>query len=152
MPVSSPLYRRVQQLLEKRMLKRQANQSPLHILIVEDNSFLKNLFCQAFCQTHIIHAAATAEEGWKLYLDKAPSIIFLDIKLPGIDGHALAKKIKQHCASAYVVMVTASDHIEDKEQAMHNHVDGYIVKPFSKKKINSYIERYLESCPPKEQE
>ena len=134
------------------MLKRQADPAPLHILIVEDNSFLRNLFCQAFHQTHILHAAATAEEGWRLYLDKAPSLVFLDIQLPGIGGHALAKQIKQQYASAYIVMITASDSVEDVEEALHNHVDGFIVKPFSKEKINAYIDRYLESRPRPQQD
>ncbi len=129
------------------MLKQQPHPSPLHILIVEDNTFLRDLFCQAFHQTHIIHAASTAEEGWRLYLDIAPNIVFLDINLPIIGGHELARRIKKQSASAHVIMITASDNAEDMEEAMHNHVDGFIVKPFSKEKINDYIDRYQGTQP-----
>jgi YesN/AraC family two-component response regulator len=129
------------------MLKPKTKPAPLRILIVEDNNFLRHLFCQSFYHSHLLYPAATAERGWRLYLEQTPHIVFLDIKLPGINGHMLASQIKQHTPQAFVVMVTASDKREDMEEAMHNHVDGFIVKPFSKRKINDYIERYKATYP-----
>ena len=63
------------------MLKEQNDHAPLHILIVEDSTFLRELFYKVFHQDHLLYAAATAEEGWQLYLDKTPDVIFLDIQL-----------------------------------------------------------------------
>ncbi|MDE2029195.1 MAG: response regulator [Alphaproteobacteria bacterium] len=117
----------------------------LTILLVEDNDFLRKTFCEAFRDKHSILSASSAEEGWALYVDRLPDIVFLDIGLPDASGHILAGRIKEKNPSAYVIMATASDYAEDVEAAGHNHVEGFITKPFDKKKIESYIEKYAET-------
>ncbi|MGB9151932.1 MAG: response regulator [Alphaproteobacteria bacterium] len=114
----------------------------LCILIVEDSDLLREMYHTAFGSRDEVYTAASAEEGWQLYLDKSPNIIFLDIGLPDGSGHDLARTIKDHSKDSYIVMATASHDIGDKMEATRNHVDGYIVKPFSKHDINAYVDRY----------
>jgi DNA-binding NarL/FixJ family response regulator len=90
----------------------------------------------------MIGAAATAKEGWNLYLKNNPDIVFLDILLPDGSGNDLAHKIKEHNPKAYIVMATASDYADDKEEAAFNHVDGFPTKPFDKQKVDDLIDRY----------
>jgi len=91
----------------------------------------------------MVYSASGAEEGWKLYIDHAPHIIFLDIGLPDASGHELARRIRQHTSTAYIIMATASDYKEDAEEARQNQVDGFITKPFDKGMISNYIDKYL---------
>ncbi len=112
------------------------------LLIVEDSDLLRKMFQQAFQNHHLVYATSGAKEGWSLYLKKNPDIVFLDIGLPDGNGHDLARKIKKHDTATYVVMVTASDHKGDKEDAFYNHVDGFITKPFNKNQIDACIRRY----------
>jgi len=121
--------------------------SPLRILVVEDSDLLRQIFGTALGKEHAIEAAANAKDGWELYLKKKPDIIFLDILLPDGNGHDLAFRIKEKDPKSYIVMATASDYADDKEEAAFNHVDGFLTKPFGKQKIDEIIDRYWASRP-----
>jgi DNA-binding NtrC family response regulator len=116
--------------------------SPLHILVVEDSVLLREIFSGAFGKEHIVETAPSVKEGWNAYLKKTPDIVFLDILLPDGNGHDLAYKIKERNPKTYVVMATASDYTDDKEEASFNRVDGFLTKPFDKRKIDDIIDRY----------
>lgn len=115
----------------------------LRILVVEDSALLKELFLHAFDSSHAVEVAPTLQEGWKSYVEKEPNIVFLDVGLPDGNGHDLARRIKKRNPATYVIMATGSRYREDKEEAVFNHVDGYITKPFDKKGLNDYVERYM---------
>ncbi len=120
----------------------------LHVLIVEDNAFLSRLLSEVLREDNIIQCTPSAEEGWTLFLAMAPDIVFLDIGLAAADGHVLAEKIKALDPGAHIIMVTSSNHREDVEMARKNNVDGFIVKPFNKKRIDACVQHYLEACRP----
>jgi DNA-binding NtrC family response regulator len=113
------------------------------ILVVEDQVFSRKLLCEMLYSKFLVDAAASVREAWQLYLEKAHDIIFIDIELDDANGHALANIIKKLDPSACVAMVTGNNSVEDVECAIKNNVDGFIVKPFSKQKIYSCIEKYM---------
>lgn len=116
--------------------------SPLHILVIEDSDFLREIFTTALDKEHVIETAKNAKDGWMLYMKKNPDIVFLDILLPDGNGHDLAYRIKERTPKTFVVMATASDYVDDKEEASFNRVNGYVTKPFDKKKIDEIIDLY----------
>ena len=59
-----------------------------------------------------------------------PLLIFLDIMLPGIDGLAVCKSLREF-TDAYILMLTARDSDTDKVLALSTGADDYLVKPFS---------------------
>jgi two-component system, chemotaxis family, chemotaxis protein CheY len=123
----------------------------LHVLIVEDQAFSRRLLQEFFWRICTVDAAANAQEAMQFYLGNAPNIAFLDIDLPDQSGHRLAELLKQLDPEAFIVMVTANHTAEDVERARTNHIDGYIVKPFSKAKIMNCVDKYktaLISPPP----
>ncbi|MDD3370806.1 MAG: response regulator [Alphaproteobacteria bacterium] len=115
----------------------------LCILIVEDSTFLRDVFRKALRAHYSIYTAGGAKEGWRLYADKKPDIVFIDIGLPDGSGHDLTVQIKKDNPACYIVMATASTTFEEKEMAAHNHADGFITKPFNMREIDDCIERYL---------
>jgi len=126
-----------------KMLAQKTMRTRLTILIVEDQYFLRNLLSEVLLTDYEIDAVPGIQEGWDHYLEKAPNIVFLDIQLPDGSGHALAKKIKELDPSSYIVMVTVSNQLDDVELAKQNHVDGFVLKPFNKKRISDCIDHYL---------
>jgi len=116
----------------------------LCVLVVEDSTFLRDVFRKSLRERFAVYAASGTKEGWRLYTDKKPDIVFVDIGLPDGSGHYLTRKIKEDDPSTYIVMATASDSIEEKEKASHNHADGYIAKPFNMQEIDDCIERCKE--------
>jgi DNA-binding response OmpR family regulator len=119
------------------------NHEKLCVLVVEDSPLLRDIFRKALRGRFAIYAASGAKEGWRLYEDKKPDIVFVDIGLPDGSGHDLTRKIKEHSSATYIVMATANDSIEEKETASHNHADGYIEKPFNMQEIEACIERCI---------
>jgi DNA-binding NtrC family response regulator len=124
-------------LLEQSMPSRRP-----HVMIVEDQPFLRGLLTETLTKTCKISACASAEEAWAFYVKETPDVSFLDVGLPGTNGHVLAGLIKELDPLSYVVMITASRYLEDIEAAKKNHVDGFIAKPFSKQKVDECIELY----------
>ncbi|MBU6235018.1 MAG: response regulator [Alphaproteobacteria bacterium] len=112
------------------------------ILVVEDQAFSRKLLFNMLIGISETYLAADAHEGWQCYLDNYPDIVFLDIELNGLDGHALAKRIKRTAPDTFIAMVTGNNSIDDINAAKSNRVDGYIVKPYSKQKILQCIEKY----------
>lgn len=117
--------------------------SSLSILIVEDNNFLREILSTALGDVHKVTSAATLANGWELYLENRPNIVFLDIHLPDGSGHELAKRIKDHDPQCFVVMETANENEDNLTQAENNLVNGFISKPFSKTQIQNYVTLYL---------
>jgi len=132
----------------KKTLQQRPGREQLHVLIVEDEVFLRKLLTEVLHKIYVVDTASSAEDGWKIYLNKVPDILFLDIELLGADGHFLAHLIKGIDPAAYIVMVTASHYLEDVEIAKKNRVDGFITKPFNKKKIDDCINQYLAKHKP----
>ena len=116
--------------------------SRLHILVVDDSSLLRVMLEQVCSKEHDVSEAASLGAAWRAYQEKKPDIVFTDISLPDGSGHELARRIKEQNPSAFVVMMTGSSRMEDKEDARQNKVDGYLVKPISKNDIMSFVERY----------
>lgn len=131
----------------KKLLEKKHEHRQLKILIIEDQSFLRRLLTESLQKTHAVFSAAGVREGLDIYLREAPHVVFLDIGLPDASGHMLAHKLREIDPTSYVIMVTGSRDRQDIEQAKQNGVFGFIVKPFSKQKIQEAIARYLAVRP-----
>ncbi|HVY11980.1 MAG TPA: response regulator [Alphaproteobacteria bacterium] len=124
-------------------LARRPERKQLEMLVVEDQQLLRRLLHEVLRTEHVVHSAPTLHEGWKLYLEKAPNIAFLDIGLADGSGHDLARAIKMIDPAAYVVMVTANSTPDEIEMARNNHVDGFVGKPYSRQQIGNFISKYI---------
>jgi len=122
-------------------LRKQRKQ--LEILVVEDQPFSSKLLIGVLDRLCKAYPAFNAETALELYLTHAPDIVFLDIELPGINGHELAAIIRKLDADAYIIMVTANHYAEDVARAKENDAIGFVVKPYSKQKILAGIEKYI---------
>ena len=132
------------QLSERRkMLAHSHDRARLHTLIVEDQPFSRKLLYEILHDNCSDTTRTNAIDGWKAYLEEVPDIAFLDINMPDANSHMLAGRIKILDPLSYVVMMTASQEVNDIQMAKINHVDGFIIKPYSTKKIDECIHRFL---------
>lgn len=119
----------------------------LCILIIEDQQFSRRLVVESLNKFAEVLSAENGFEALKLYEQNAPDIVFLDINLPGMNGHEVLRQITKMDKDAFVVMLTASDKIEDVQGALKEKARGYIVKPFTRKKLDQYINLYVQKNP-----
>ena len=100
------------------------------ILIVEDNKELSSLLCDFLrMENYTVSVAETGEKALYLYERYGAKLIVLDIMLPGMDGFAVCKKIREE-SNTPILIVSAKTDKEDKLNGLILGADDYIEKPY----------------------
>ena len=100
------------------------------ILIVEDNKELAGLLSDFLCaQDYSVCIAENGEKALSLYKEEGAKLVLLDIMLPGLDGFAVCKKIRE-LGNTPVLIVSAKTEKEDKLNGLFLGADDYIEKPY----------------------
>jgi two-component system, cell cycle response regulator DivK len=116
------------------------------VLIIEDNS--ENYYLMRYLLENKGYRVIGADSGWmgiEMALYNIPAIILLDIQLPGMDGYAVARRLRAHpqLDDTPIVAVTSYAMVGDKEQALAAGANGYIEKPINPDTFVQEIEEYL---------
>ena len=116
------------------------------ILLIEDNA--ENRYLVTFLlqqRGHEIIAAESGPQGLDLAAKVLPHLILLDIQLPGMDGHAVARAIKSDPLLRHipVIAVTSYAMVGDREKCLAAGAEGYIEKPINPESFVAEIERFL---------
>lgn len=100
------------------------------ILIVEDNKELAGLLADFLCAAgYSVCTAATGNEALELYKEKGAKLVLLDIMLPGTDGFAVCRKIRED-GNVPVIILSAKDDKQSKLDGLNLGADDYIGKPY----------------------
>jgi DNA-binding response OmpR family regulator len=103
----------------------------MKILLVEDE-----VVVTAFIQKGIeaegydLRVAYDGLMGRALFDQQPYDVVILDVNLPGLNGFELCRYIKEHTPAQPVLLLTALDGIQDKENGFGAGADDYLVKPF----------------------
>jgi two-component system cell cycle response regulator DivK len=116
------------------------------ILVIEDNE--QNLYLIRYILEdcgYEVFAAVDGKEGIALAASLLPDLILLDIQLPGMDGYAVARNLRENpnLADTPIVAVTSYAMPGDKEKAMGAGCSGYIEKPIDPDTFDKQVEKYL---------
>ena len=108
------------------------NISPHALLIVEDNTELRNYLKNELKSHYKILLAKNGNEGLQLAKEFLPDIIMTDVIMPEMDGFIFCKHIKSDIKTSHIplLMLTAKTQIENRIEGIENGADAYIVKPF----------------------
>lgn len=116
------------------------------ILLIEDNPQNRYLV-QFLLETrgYEILQAETGPQGLKLAANHHPDLILLDIQLPGMDGHAVARALKNdpQLKAIPIVAVTSYAMVGDREKCLAAGAEGYIEKPIDPESFGDEVERFL---------
>lgn len=100
------------------------------ILIVEDNKELCGLLCDfLWAENYIVSIADNGETALHLYEKYGARLVLLDINLPGIDGFAVCKKIRERDNTPILILTARADK-DDKLNGILLGADDYIEKPY----------------------
>ena len=109
------------------------------ILIVEDEeSYREPLVYQLTREGYDVSAAATGEEGLELFTKGGIDFVLLDLMLPGIDGTALCRRIREQ-SRVPIIMLTAKSAEIDKVVGLEIGADDYVTKPYSFRELLARI-------------
>ncbi|MBQ8903135.1 MAG: response regulator transcription factor [Oscillospiraceae bacterium] len=105
------------------------------ILIIEDNTDINNLVCEALTKAgYSCTQAFSGTEGLLLMKNESFSLVFLDLMLPGMEGEKVLPQLKAQWDIPVIVM-SAKDSIDTKIELLDAGADDYITKPFDIKEL-----------------
>jgi DNA-binding NtrC family response regulator len=106
------------------------NDQSVSILIVDDELSVRDSLTKWFIEDgYRTDAAADAEEALKKLRPGVWDIIFLDIKLPGMDGMELQQRIKRIDPNATIIMITAYATVDTAVKSLKEGAHDYVTKP-----------------------
>jgi two-component system, LytTR family, response regulator len=118
----------------------------LKALIVEDEEsarkLLGKLLDETLCFNEIRYAKSVSSANNELK-DYDPDMIFLDIKMPGKDGFAIAQDLQHKKSRPGIVFVTAYE--QYAIQAIKYNAFDYLLKPVNRKELKQCVLKYIES-------
>lgn len=113
------------------------------VLVIEDDPLVRDLLQNMLKDQHRVITKPDAKAGILSYAYYAPNVVFLDINMPGLNGHETLRRIIELDADAYVVMISGLSSQDNVLATYSNGAVGFLAKPFSKEKLRNYI----RECP-----
>jgi two-component system, OmpR family, response regulator len=104
----------------------------MRVLVVEDESKLAALLARGMVEEgHQADVARHGEEALALARSRRYDVIVLDVMLPGLDGFAVCRRLREEGDWTPVLMLTARDAVGDRVRGLDAGADDYLMKPFS---------------------
>ena len=119
------------------------------VCIVEDDDNIRDMVLYALVSAGFdAKAFSDGESFWQVLEHTAPSLLLLDIMLPGADGLAILKRLKQSAKhkTLPVILLSAKGAEYDRIKGLDLGADDYITKPFSILEVISRVRAVLRRC------
>jgi DNA-binding response OmpR family regulator len=116
------------------------------ILVIDDEDDLRELIKRRLSwEGFDVYTAKDGLSGIQAARKYKPSLILLDVKMPGLDGLEVLSNLKWNKKTEHipVFMLTAKSKIGDIDRAFSKRADGYITKPFDGKELGKMIKEKL---------
>lgn len=113
------------------------------VLVVEDEpTLLETLEYNLARQGYDVQTAADGQTALEMARQEPPSLIILDVMLPGLDGFEVCRILRQEM-SVPILMLTARDEEIDKVVGLEIGADDYMTKPFSMRELLARVKAQL---------
>jgi DNA-binding response OmpR family regulator len=118
------------------------------VLIIDDDEKLNTLLTEYLGQFGFaVRTAAHPEAGLRLLKADVPDIVILDVMLPGMDGLAVCRKVRE-TSRVPIVMLTARGSVMDRIVGLEMGADDYLPKPFEPRELVARIQAVLRRGAP----
>ncbi len=115
------------------------------ILIVDDEKNIRLTLCQALEILSVeVDTAADGEEALSKLKGKEFQLILLDLRMPGMDGMEVLRRVREIRPDIRVIILTAYGTIESAVEAMKLGAVDFIQKPFSPDEIRGLVSRVMD--------
>ncbi|HRC28551.1 MAG TPA: response regulator transcription factor, partial [Candidatus Saccharimonas sp.] len=104
----------------------------MKVLVVDDERRIANSVKQGLEQEgYAVDVAYDGEDGYNTATNDDYDIVILDVMMPGLDGLAVAEKLRADGKKMPILMLTAKDRPRDIVSGLDSGADDYLAKPFS---------------------
>ncbi len=121
----------------------------MKVLVVEDEiysriSLMKQLKEIPALQQAEILEAKNGTEGYRLFCSHHPSLLFVDINMPMMNGLELIGMVLRQRPQTKIVIVSGYADFQFAQQAMNEGASGYLLKPVKPEKLTEIVEKCLD--------
>jgi excisionase family DNA binding protein len=125
-------------------LRQKAVETKASILVVDDDEIVRSLFKDTLEELgHRVLAAETGRKGLELVKQQDFAMVFLDLKMPGMDGAELFRQIKTLKPKLPVIIITGYPDSDMMARALAQGPFGVMNKPFSESDIVAAVSSFL---------
>ncbi|MCH7991964.1 MAG: sigma-54-dependent Fis family transcriptional regulator [Gemmatimonadetes bacterium] len=115
------------------------------LLVVDDESGVRGALAQLFeYEGHEVREAENGREGITLAMEFMPDVIFLDVKMPGLDGLDVLARLREDDPSALVVMISGHGTIDTAIEATRKGAYDFLEKPLDTDRLLVTLSRALQ--------
>jgi len=108
----------------------------MKLLVAEDDTLIREALIDILtAEGFECIAAQDGLVAWELYQDVKPDMVLLDIMMPGQDGYAVCRKIRQQDQQTAVMFISAKSEEIDRVLGLELGADDYLMKPFGKHEV-----------------
>lgn len=124
----------------------------MHLLLIEDHQDIAGNIAEYFAARGVsVTHAVDGPSGLELALHHPYDAIVLDLMLPGMDGIAVCRNVRQAGHTRVpILMLTAKDLLTDKVEGFEAGADDYLVKPFSLIELDARLKALVRRAGPLE--
>ncbi len=103
---------------------------PIKILLVDDEEELVTTLSQRMSMRNFgTNVAFNGEQALKVVKDEIPDVVVLDLKMPGIDGMEVLRRMREHYPDIQVIILTGHGTDKDETEAKELGAYAYLNKP-----------------------
>jgi CheY-like chemotaxis protein len=117
------------------------------VLVVDDNPVIQEILRQFLGSGYQVDVVANASQALAAVLKKAPDVLLLDVRMPGVDGLSLLKSLREMGVTAPIFVMTGYDSTQVALEALENGATGYLPKPFDLIHLDRLIAHALGGAP-----
>ncbi|GGH19554.1 response regulator [Paenibacillus segetis] len=115
------------------------------LLIVDDQYAIRKLLEEMFCsEDYETFEASNGEQALQMLDLVSPDLIFLDMKMPGLNGAEVMELINERGSKAFVVVITAYKELESVQRANYIEPTLEFAKPFDIYEVQNAVRNILQ--------
>ena len=106
------------------------------ILVIEDDRAVQRALKRLFeAEDFGVHISESGNAGLDAFRSVRPSLVVLDLRLPGLHGRDVCREIKEEAPQVPVIVLSAKTDVTDKVLLLELGADDYVTKPFSPREL-----------------
>ena len=118
-------------------------------MIIEDDSAVRRALKRLFeTEGYDVDLAGDGTAGLELFRKVPPSVLVLDLRLPGRSGEEVCREIKQLAPNVLLIVLSGKSDVVDKVVLLEIGADDYVTKPFSPRELLARVRAAIRRSKP----
>jgi DNA-binding NtrC family response regulator len=121
------------------------NNGKFSILVVDDEQVVRESLTRWFAEEgYDVHCVSSATDALRCLADRRFDLLLVDIRMPGMDGIELQRRLQEQDSDAVVIIMTGYASVETAVTAMKQGAFDYVTKPFDPDEFSAVVRKALE--------